>query len=216
MLESLRIIHSNGVLHRDIKPPNVLITSIDPIQVCISDFGLAWTEQNSSCGSLTQPCGSIGYTDPDVLMSKASFSERSDIFSLGCVLFKLLTGVRLYGGATQADSLLSNMHEDPALRIHDHMINGQISAEFAGLLTWMTKRSQKERPSINQCIGMLRKGTDPRVSQSNCRWSLSPYANTRKRESTNQYNEGNAFSSVNESSKEEEPCDIPTETNSPI
>lgn len=81
--------HKKGIIHRDLKPDNILVLDKDSMQVCIADLGLAC--YFSDTASLLKKCGSPGYVDPDILKNLPC-TEKSDIFSLGCLLFKLITG----------------------------------------------------------------------------------------------------------------------------
>lgn len=88
--------HSRGIIHRDLKTANIIISGYpDKIHATIIDFGLARREsQGESSGRLTRIGSIIGtplYMSPEQASGKAG-DERSDIYSLGCILFKMLTG----------------------------------------------------------------------------------------------------------------------------
>lgn len=90
--------HRRGILHRDIKLDNILIMEKEPlseIQVCIADLGLAC--RTTDLIELTLKCGTPGYVGPEVLRGQ-KFSEKSDIFSLGCLFYNLITGRLMYHG----------------------------------------------------------------------------------------------------------------------
>jgi formylglycine-generating enzyme required for sulfatase activity/predicted Ser/Thr protein kinase len=92
---ALATAHGAGILHRDIKPANLLLKAADePVLV---DFGLA-ADERASTPTITQPgsiCGTVGYLAPERL-GGARTDARSDVYSLGAVLFELLTGRRPY------------------------------------------------------------------------------------------------------------------------
>jgi serine/threonine protein kinase len=87
--------HRKGIIHRDLKPQNILITDYEVLMVCIADLGLAINADDQK--AIREKCGSPGYVDPDILNGRP-FSTKSDIFSLGSLLFNLITMRLLYPG----------------------------------------------------------------------------------------------------------------------
>src|SRR6266566_4180203 len=90
--DALAFAHAQGIIHRDIKPENILLSSNHAI---VADFGIA--RAISAAGSLTltqagQPVGSPGYMSPEQAMALGDLDARTDIYSLGCVLFEVLAG----------------------------------------------------------------------------------------------------------------------------
>jgi serine/threonine protein kinase len=78
--------------------------------VAIADLGMACRDYDSE--EITQKCGSPGYVDPFVLNGH-SFCHKSDIFSLGSLLYNLITGMLLFGGTTMKEVLKKNQFLDP-------------------------------------------------------------------------------------------------------
>src|SRR5881296_1100707 len=90
--DALAFAHAQGIIHRDIKPENILLPGDHAI---VADFGIA--RAISAAGSLTltqagQPIGSPGYMSPEQAMALSDLDARTDIYSLGCVLFEMLAG----------------------------------------------------------------------------------------------------------------------------
>lgn len=102
--------HRKTILHRDIKPENILVLNKDQLQVCIADLGLACLTTDHS--HLSLKCGTPGYVDPDVLRGK-KFCEKSDIFSLGSLLFNMVSGRLLFSGCTAKEILNNNRNINP-------------------------------------------------------------------------------------------------------
>ena len=104
--------HSQGVVHRDIKPSNVLVT--DALDVKVSDFGIAILRDATHTHLMN--AGTPAYIAPEQLSSEPS-TQQSDIYSLGVLMYQLLTG-RLPFNASSHASLMYQIvnHEPPALR----------------------------------------------------------------------------------------------------
>ena len=90
--DALAFAHVQGIIHRDIKPENILLSGDHAI---VADFGIA--RAISAAGSLTltqagQTVGSPGYMSPEQAMALGDLDARTDIYSLGCVLFEMLAG----------------------------------------------------------------------------------------------------------------------------
>jgi eukaryotic-like serine/threonine-protein kinase len=96
--EALGYAHSRGVLHRDVKPENILLADG---RALIADFGLARAIGAADYEKLTATgiiIGTVYYMSPQQLMGDSSLDQRADIYSLGCILYEMLTGEVPYSG----------------------------------------------------------------------------------------------------------------------
>jgi serine/threonine-protein kinase len=110
LLEALAYSHAQGVVHRDIKPGNLLVTPEGQIKV--TDFGIARIETSV----LTQRGDMLGtpsYMSPEQYMGEAT-DGRSDIFSAGVILYELLTGERPFRGDSSGQIMQKILHDTPA------------------------------------------------------------------------------------------------------
>jgi serine/threonine protein kinase/Tfp pilus assembly protein PilF len=123
LLEALGHAHAAGVLHRDIKPENVMVTADNLARLL--DFGIARlqgtdgsaSEESATEVALTQPgavIGTLGYMSPEQLRGQP-LDERSDLFSLGAVLFEMLEGRPAFPGATPAERIAAILGSEPRL-----------------------------------------------------------------------------------------------------
>ena len=100
--------HRKGIVHRDIKPSNIMLNSSGAVK--ITDFGIAHVDSSQS--SPTGLVGSPSYMSPEQVREEPII-EKSDIFSLGCVLYELLTGEKAFSGENYFSILYKITHEDP-------------------------------------------------------------------------------------------------------
>ena len=110
--EAMSYAHSRGILHRDIKPANILI-SADHIYVL--DFGVARAIMASAEDALTSAgmvVGTPAYMSPEQALAAGSLDGRSDIYSLGCVIYEMITGTPPFLGAT-AQAIMSRRFLGP-------------------------------------------------------------------------------------------------------
>ncbi|MGN6520566.1 MAG: protein kinase domain-containing protein [Dokdonella sp.] len=133
--------HDRGVVHRDIKPGNLMITSRGSVK--IADFGIALSNQDLSkkLTSTGEFVGTPGYLSPEVCLGKP-VDQRSDIFSLGIVLFEMLTGKMPFND----ESPLGLMLEVVKAQIPDvRELNQDADPQIATILARMIAKEPAER-----------------------------------------------------------------------
>jgi serine/threonine protein kinase len=107
--EGLDTAYKQGVVHRDIKPQNILINSRDMVK--ITDFGLARSRETVTLTQSNVFMGTAYYISPEQAESGRSADTRSDLYSVAAVLFEMLTGHPPYQGETAVDIVIKHMND---------------------------------------------------------------------------------------------------------
>jgi serine/threonine protein kinase/tetratricopeptide (TPR) repeat protein len=130
--EGLAQAHEAGIVHRDVKPANAIVTGDDKVKLL--DFGLARIADTST---LTRPgtrMGTAAYMSPEQARGEA-VDGRTDLWALGVVLYEMLTGRRPFRGGRDASTVYAVLHEEPApMRTHRREISAGLEHVVARLL----------------------------------------------------------------------------------
>ena len=108
--EALQEAHSKGIVHRDIKADNIMISSKNQIKVM--DFGLAKLKGSLKLTKASSTVGTLAYMAPEQIQG-GEVDARSDIFSFGVLLFEMLTGILPFRGEHEAAIMYSILNEEP-------------------------------------------------------------------------------------------------------
>lgn len=140
VLSGLQAAHKIGIVHRDLKPENVLLA--DDGRIKLSDFGLARAASaNTASGQVL--LGTIAYLSPE-LVTQGTADIRSDIYSLGIMMYEMLTGEQPYSGDQPVNIAFRHANEDvpPPSRIRDG-----VPSQLDDLVVWATERDPEARPA---------------------------------------------------------------------
>ena len=110
---ALDFAHASGLVHRDIKPENILLRSGTAV---VSDFGIARAVEEAADGRLTEVGVGLGtptYASPEQIMGEATVDGRSDVYSLGCLVFEMLVGSLPFAAPTALGVLVRKTTELP-------------------------------------------------------------------------------------------------------
>src|SRR5512139_2725278 len=149
MAEALAFAHEHGVIHRDIKPANVVVTGQSG-RIKLTDFGIAHLV-NSEHTQAGQMLGSPRYMSPEQAMGR-EVDGRSDIFSLGAVLYEMLTGRYAFDGDSLPTIVYRVIHETPAAV---SLMRPGVPAGLSSLLTRMLSKDPQARPDARGVASAL-------------------------------------------------------------
>lgn len=156
--EGLAAAHARGVIHRDLKPENVFLTRDGAVKIL--DFGLALRRLEAADVSGESPTivptapglvmGTLGYMSPEQVRGER-VDGRSDLFSLGCILYEMLAGQPLFRGATPQEVLANLLHDSlPELSAFDPLAPPELRA----IVGRMVDRDQNRRFQAAADAGM--------------------------------------------------------------
>jgi tetratricopeptide (TPR) repeat protein len=170
--DALDFAHRAGVIHRDIKPGNVMVVLSDSgLRVKLVDFGIAHVDRSNLTQTQSHP-GTYAYMSPEQLRGEKDLDPRSDLFSLGIVLCELFSGHHPFEAGTEAmiSSRVLRDDPDPPSR---HATD--LPPELESLILRMLEKDSAERPATARDVAdglreMLRKavarsaGADPTLT----------------------------------------------------
>ena len=138
--KALGAAHKKGVIHRDIKPHNILISS-EGRNVKVADFGIAKAATNSTMTNIGSIIGSVHYFSPEQAKGR-SVKNNADLYSLGIVLYEMLLGKVPFKGDSPISIALQHINEDIEFSLEEKT---QIPQSIRTLIKKLTEKSPEDR-----------------------------------------------------------------------
>lgn len=152
LAEALHVVHAAGIIHRDVKPSNILLRSpLTPDGVArptLADFGIAYLVDTTRLTAPGTAIGTAAYLAPEQVRG-APPTTASDIYSLGLVLIEALTGQRAFAQQTPIEAIAARLSMQPE-------IPNDIGYAWRSLLTAMTTLDPEQRPTALEVAARVR------------------------------------------------------------
>ncbi len=149
LAEALAEVHAAGLIHRDVKPGNVLLAPDGPRLI---DFGIARAAGATTLTAVDAVVGTPGYLAPELARAGGPVAGTAgDVFSLGCVLAYAATGTGPFGGGHAAAVVFRTVHEEPEL--------GSLPVELREAVAGCLRKEPADRPTLAELTALL--GPDP-------------------------------------------------------
>ncbi len=182
--KALEHAHKHGLVHRDVKPQNILLAKNDVAKLC--DLGLAKQMGQDDKGEATGvPLGTPHYLSPEQARGEADVDIRSDIYSLGASLYHMLTGVPPFEGDSPMVLMTKHLTEEPT---PPKRRNQDVSKAASDLVLHMMAKDKDERPQsptdVIDEIGRVLSGKKPKGAPGKKSGSKTATGRTKKRSGT--------------------------------
>ncbi|MBD3225507.1 MAG: tetratricopeptide repeat protein, partial [Caldithrix sp.] len=166
LLSALSLAHKNGIYHRDVKPENILISKKNEVKVL--DFGIARIGDKSGATSAGEVLGTLEYMAPEQMLGQ-DIDQRCDLYSVGVLLYQMLTQKLPFTGNNSVDILFKKLNEDP---IAPSYFNANVPKAMDKAVLKAIHHDKEERwESAEELIDALHTKFNAKAVASNDFWS---------------------------------------------
>ena len=158
--------HERGIIHRDVKPKNIMLTRDRVAKLADMGLARATSDVEAAMAERGRAYGTPYYISPEQIRGELKIDQRADIYSLGATLYHMVTGRVPFEGPTPAAVMQKHLKEP--LTPPDHL-NTQLTAGCAACIEKMMAKSRKERyatcKEVLEDLGLLARGQPPRYAE---------------------------------------------------
>lgn len=163
--DGLHYAHRKGLVHRDVKPGNLLVTPDGHTKV--TDLGLAWGVIDELAGAVPEKSrslvGTADYMAPETITDPDKVRPVSDVYSLGCTLYYAVTGKVPFPGGSTSEKMSRHLNETPLNPLH---FNPDLPEEFCDVIAaMMDKNPDRRTPTAAAVVELLAPWCDPSATQ---------------------------------------------------
>lgn len=144
-LAGLQYMHARNIVHRDIKPQNILVKSRTPVHVQLADFGLARVD-----GPLKTFCGTERYLAPEIVQRSPGYTNAVDIWSIGVVFCEFMWGLPERARSQDKDGIKPQHHD----AIIVHLFAQALDAQVTLVREHMLQKEPERRKSAGECLSI--------------------------------------------------------------
>ncbi len=150
LCEALQYTHERGVFHRDLKPSNLMIAEDGTVK--LTDFGIAKDEDATALTATGRTLGTAAYMAPEQIRGTPETSHKTDLYSLGCMLYQLLVGEAPFQGSSHI--ILMHAHlSQKAPRAGEKV--EELPRAFDALVTQLMEKDPTDRPWDAAAVGLV-------------------------------------------------------------
>jgi serine/threonine-protein kinase len=145
---ALQHVHDKGILHRDLKPSNIMITRDGVAK--LTDFGIAKDLDRTALTSANYTVGTAAYMSPEQCRGESDIDHRTDLYSLGVMLFELIAGRRPFEADNPVQMLMKHLKAKPP-RVSTFVPD--VPAELDSLIDQLLEKKREHRPRDARTVG---------------------------------------------------------------
>jgi serine/threonine protein kinase len=150
LCSALQYAHEKGIIHRDLKPSNLMVTTDGKLK--LTDFGIAKDTDVTALTGANSTIGTAAYMSPEQCRGEKDLSNKSDLYSLGIVLFELLTGRKPFTAETTVDMFMKHVQEIPP---RPSKFVADLPVWMDNLIMFLLEKDKATRPMDAATVGRM-------------------------------------------------------------